>query len=201
MNFQTIKHLLLLISLILTLQYNTSASESESNKDFFSGGMAGHFGYASIENSHGEYNGPAFGLGGLVHFYVHKLIRIGTGGASTWMNYEANSINGSYMRLGYGGISTEFSMPLNKWRFSAGLFFGGGSYKNLHIISEDAAGHKIVDYIDRGTLIYSPLISIERKIGTSIKLFCLADFLMGPNLNLKGNFGGPKFLVGILFRK
>jgi hypothetical protein len=196
------KFIFKILVIVLTFIITQSLADKKTNeKDIFSGGMAGHFGYSSIKNNYGEYNGPAFGLGGLVNFYIHKNFRIGSGGASNWMNYETNGPTGSYMKLGYGGVTAELSFPIKKWRISSGLLTGGGSYKNLHIISINTQNQQIVDYIEEGTFIISPLISVERELGESIKLFCMGDFLIGSGISQNGNFGGPMFLIGILFRK
>ncbi len=163
--------------------------------------MAFHTGYSNIENSEGKFGNVAFGIGGLLHFYLLNVLRIGSGGASSWMNYNTNGPDGSYMKLGYGGITVEFSKPYKQWRLSTGILLGGGSYKNLHLISKEDDGIIRSIYIDNGTFIFSPLLSAERNINKSIKTFATMDFLIGPNISNQKHFGGPKLLIGVLFRK
>lgn len=191
-------YFILIICLSMSLYTSVNA---ESKDDFFSGGMAFHIGYSNIENQEGEFGNTAFGIGGLLHFYFLEIFRIGAGGASSWMNYNTNGPDGSYMKLGYGGITIEFSKPYHEWRFSTGVLLGGGSYKNLHIISMNENGINSSIYVDKGTFIFSPLLSTERNINESIKVFATMDFLIGPNISNKNHFGGPKLLIGVLFRK
>lgn len=195
-----IKYIQIIITASLLAGLYTPVN-AKTKDDFFSGGMAFHIGYSSIENSEDKYSGPAFGIGGLLHFYVLDFLRIGSGGASSWMNYETNGPDGSYMKLGYGGITIEFSKPIQKWRLSTGVLLGGGTYKNLHLISKDDDEIIRSKYTDKGTFIFSPLISIERNINESIKTFATLDFIVGPNISNLKHFGGPKLLLGVLFRK
>lgn len=194
MNFLKFKSIII----ILIFASNIFAKEK---RDFFAGGMAGHFGYNQIKNEYGNFSGPAFGLGGLLHVYVIPYLRIGSGGASSWMNYEHNGFEGSHMRLSYGGLTAELSIPVKEWRFSTGLFIGGGSYSNVHILSSQSEDNHRALYIDKGSFIISPLLTIERNLNKSLKLFIMADYLIGDGIGGIGHFGGPKFLIGILFRK
>lgn len=194
MNF--LKHKITFLILFIT-----SITFAGDRKDFFAGGMAGHFGYSQIKNEYGNFSGPAFGLGGMLHLYVIPFLRIGSGGASSWMNYDYNGFKGSHMRLSYGGITTELSIPVKEWRFSTGLFIGGGSYSNSHIISKQTDDNHLALYIEKGTFIISPLLCIERNLNKSLKFFIMSDYLIGKGIGETGHFGGPKFLIGILFRK
>jgi len=153
-------------------------------------------GYVSLRNGKGGIRGIMTGLGGRLHFYLGRHVRIGGAGASVQLGYADN---GSFVRCGYGGLTLEATAAVNRWRFSAGALAGGGGWHNLHV-EDHAPDNAITGILDeRATFIVSPLITVERSVTGSISLMLMADYLVGPDLGDRGHLGGPKVHVGVLF--
>jgi len=182
----------------LTLSYQANA---EKNAPFFSGGMALQSGYISLNTPGGATEGFCRGLGGRLHFYLGNYFRAGTAGAGVSLAYQSPGAAGSTFSLGYGGITLEVSIPRNKWRFSVGVFSGGGSLTHLHIVSRQE------EFIDQAilkeytTFIASPLITVEYRFRESLSFMGMGDYFLGPRFHNRKSLGGPKLHLGVLFNK
>lgn len=167
----------------------------------FGGGMAIQAGYTSLENEFGNFDGVIFGMGGRLYFYLGKLIRIGGAGAAVKLLYEDPGLKESYVRIGYGGLTAEFTWRLGDWQISPGLLIGGAGFSNLHVISK-SGGDTVDAFLDhRTTLVLSPIITLERSLTDAISLMGMIDYLWGPDLGDKQHLGGPKVHIGVLFVK
>jgi len=187
--------------ILITIISRTAFSSDVKDGRIFGGGMAVQGGYVSFENTYGEFSGAMLGLGGRLHFYLGKLFRLGGGGAAVKLSYEEPGLDGSYVRIGYGGITVELTRQFSNWQVSGGLLFGGAGFNNLHIISKanDGTANSFLD--DRSTLLLSPIVTVERSLSSSISLMAMIDYLWGPELGKKKHLGGPKVHIGVLFNK
>lgn len=173
----------------------------EENNRLFSGGMAVQAGYASLKNDVAFFDGLMAGLGGRLQFYLGEHFRLGGGGAAVKMSYTYDGYKDNYTRISYGGLTAELTTRVKMWQLSAGLLGGGGSFTNLHTVSENTEGRLTVILEKQGTLILSPIITIERDLTESIALMLMADYLWGPKLGKKQHLSTPKVHVGVLFNK
>ncbi len=200
--FKKIAKTLLLLIVFYSLTYTHPGHESSPQKPaFFGGGMAMQTGYVSIENDFGTIKSFLFGLGGRLYFNVGKALRLGGAGASVKCSYEDPGLKDSYVRIGYGGITGEASIPVKAFRFSFGLLVGGASYANLHIISKGDANTFEVVSDQRSTFVLSPIATVERSLTQSLSLMLMVDYLWGPDLGDQKHLGGPKVHMGVLFNK
>ena len=189
-----------IVTWIVLLQFHGFTLDAEGQR-IFGGGMAVQAGYTSLENEFGNFDGVIFGLGGRLHFYLGKLFRLGGAGAAVNLHYEDPGLKESYVRIGYGGITAEFTWCLGNWQISPGLLVGGASFSNLHIISE-SGGSMVNAFLDhRTTLVLSPIFTLERSLSDAISLMGMVDYLWGPDLGDKQHLGGPKVHIGVLFVK
>ncbi len=167
----------------------------------FGGGMAVQAGYVRLENRFGPFSGVMRGLGGKLHFYLGRYLRLGGGGASVSLPYEQPGLGGSYVAIGYGGVTAEATIPLKQWRISAGVLGGGALYTNMHLINRDASGEYQSLFIRSGSLLLSPILTVERSLTGAITLMGMVDYLWGPHLGDRRHLGGAKVHVGVLFNK
>jgi hypothetical protein len=194
------KALFSIVLIAVSVCYAGSISGAPEHR-LFGGGMALQAGYVRIGNEFGSPQGVVKGLGGRLHFYLGNHWRVGGGGAAVSFGYKAPGLDGSYVRLGYGGITAEATGQRGRWRYSAGVLAGGGAFDNLHLISETGGGRYEAVLDHRATMIVSPLLTLERSMTDAISLMIAADFLWGPHLGDRHHLGGPKVHFGVLFNK
>lgn len=178
-----------------------AAGSSATSHRLFGGGMAVQAGYVKIDNEFGTINGVMRGLGGRLHFYLGKHLRAGGAGAAVSLAYDKPGVSGSYVRVGYGGLTAEATGQRGRWRYSAGLLVGGASFENMHIVERTDRGRFDGYLDDRATFMISPLFTLERSMTDAISLMVMADYLWGPELGVRRHFGGPKVHLGVLFNK
>ena len=163
--------------------------------------MSVQAGYASLKNEVASFDGLMAGLGGRLQFYLGKHFRLGGGGAAVKMSYTYNGYEDNYTRISYGGLTAELTTRVKMWQLSFGLLGGGGSYSNLHTVSETSEGRLIVLLDKESTLVLSPIITVERDLTESIAFMLMADYLWGPKLGKKQHLSTPKIHLGVLFNK
>ena len=173
----------------------------DENNRLFSGGMAAQTGYASLKNEVASFDGLMTGLGGRLQFYLGEHFRLGGGGAAVKMSYTHNGYEDNFTRISYGGLTAELTTRLKKWQLSAGILGGGGSYSNMHTVSETTEGHLTVLLEIYSTVVLSPIITVERDLTESIALMLMADYLWGPKLGKNKHLSTPKIHLGVLFNK
>ena len=163
--------------------------------------MALHAGYVTLENGSDRPSGVLRGLGGRLHLYLGKHLRAGGAGAAVSLPYGQAEALGSYVRIGYGGLAAEVTFPLGKWRLSAGVLAGGGTFDNMQVIASGEHGRFDGIRDTRTTFILTPLLTVERSLTDAISVMLSADYLYGPGLGVRKQLGGPKLQLGILFNK
>jgi hypothetical protein len=184
----------------MTAHAATDSSDG-ARHERFGGGMGVQAGYVSIGTRHGELAGMMLGLGGRLHVYIGRFVRLGSGGASIAMNYESGGSEESYYAVGYGGVTAEASLPVRKWRLSAGALVGGGSIDNLHIVRAHADDSIEAVRTSSGTLIVAPMLTVERRVSRSISLMIAGDWFFGPGFGERRQLLGPKMHFGVLFNR
>lgn len=189
------------LGLFCVMAVHASESASDVRADRFGGGMAVQAGYVSVDTRHGEVSGLLFGLGGRLHFYLGRFLRIGGAGARVSMSYDAPGREGSYYSIGYGGLTLEFSGRVNRWRFSAGALAGAGGVDNLHIVRTYADDSVQAVLTGEPTFVAAPILTVEFRVSRSISLMLMGDWLFGPALGERHQFLGPRAHLGVLFSR
>ena len=144
----------LLICLMLAGEISALTSDSiEKNQVYqgFSGGMMLHTGCLFGQDSNAPTTtlgrstspqGATFGIGGALRVHLWKHLRTGFEGfVSTMPSGMTDCHNvlkdGSYVRMGCGGVLADCCWRLDKaWPYIGGVI-GGGSMKGLYIIDGD----------------------------------------------------------------
>jgi hypothetical protein len=167
----------------------------------FGGGMTGYFQYADIANGYGRMRGLAWGLGGLLHFNCTSHFRLGCMGSTYRLDYKSPGLPGSYVDMGYGGLTAECCIPTALGRFSLGAMAGGGGITSLHVLSRTPGDTVSAHYQSHGAMLASPILTYECPMTKSIALLARLEYLValhGGNVSL---FGSPGLRVGIIFNK
>ncbi len=179
----------------------TPGGPSTVQRDRFGGGMSIQVGAVSIATRHGELSGVMFGLGGRLHLYIGRFMRLGSAGASVAMNYESGGRDGCYYTVGYGGVTAEASLPLRRWRFSAGALVGAGGVDNLHIVQAHEHDSVRAVLTSATTFLAAPILTVEMRVSRSISLMLMGDWFFGPGLGERHQLLGPKVHSGVLFNR
>jgi hypothetical protein len=164
---------------------------------WFSGGMMIHLGYSMAANSYGSVDGLVAGLGGRLHFEKIPYFRFGMGGAATEVSYSGPGLEGSYMRIGYGGLIVEAWYKVSFFKVALGLLAGYGGIKNLHIVSS-SSGTQTVSYYDYNSWVFIPMVTMEFFVTKKFAVTVIFDWMMGTNIGSGFNYG-PRAHVGVLF--
>lgn len=164
--------------------------------------MAIQSAYVSLQTDAGAIESGLFGLGGLIHVYVGRYARFGGAGASLKLSYDSPAGDGSYYRIGYGGLTAELSLPVaERWRFSAGALAGMGGVDHLHIVARGVADSVEAVLDEHTTFVVAPMVSGQLLLSGAISLLIMADWLFGPGLGERHMLMGPKIYFGVVFRK
>lgn len=126
------KRFFLVTALFFGLCFNISAQE----KHLFDGGMMLHAGYLSGDIDALGYNakGMTYGIGGVLRFHIGNHLRVGGEG---YVSNLGQMGNGSYVRMGWGGIVADGCWSLGRWMPYAGLCVGGGNASTLLMFNGD----------------------------------------------------------------
>ena len=185
-----------LVLLILTIN-SVIASEHEASPSF-AGGMFYHLSWSHISTYRGDVSGISTGLGGKLAFYISPNFRIGATGFSSNLLYDrALHSPSSYITTGAGGITMEMVWNTGTFRIAPGIMFGGGSFEQLNIISEDGE-ENTVNYDQYSSFLVAPQFSVEVPMSNKISVAIMADWIYG-NSVIQGNNFGPSLRMGILF--
>jgi hypothetical protein len=184
--------------LMIALLSPVSAKE---NSPMFGGGMGVLLQYSSVPTDNGTLSGPAWGIGGRLHFYLGDHFRIGAMG-STWnLGYDSPGQKGSYYDFGYGGLTLEYGWRFYSCRLSLGGTFGGGAITNLHIIAAGSNEAINAIYDRHSTMVYSPMLTFEYSLTKQMALMVMAEYLIGNRLSSNQTFGYPALRIGFLFNR
>ena len=115
----------LLLELFLITFCITSIAQEKKGLSGFDGGMMIHTGYLKGEIAPLNYQakGMPLGIGGVIRLHLGQHIRIGSEGYVSTLHVEHN---GSYSKIGWGGILVDGYWKFNKIMPYVGLTIGGG---------------------------------------------------------------------------
>lgn len=169
-------------------------------KGIYSGGMLiVQPGIIITQNDFQQIRDLGFGLGGIMRFYITENLTAGIYGGTQKTTYNSTASSNSFISLGYGGPFFGFSKRVNRLRYTASVFAGRGSVKNLHIEAQENNLLSDAYLYKSKTWVFSPLISLDyaltERLLISFQTICLiADY----NQN---TFYSPTFQIGILFNR
>lgn len=180
----------------------TAFSYSRDKKVYngFDGGMMVHTGYlyGNIGALGMDVSGCPAGIGGVVRIRLWDHWRTGSEGYVSTLKINNN---GSYVRIGWGGVLADFYWTVNRFMPYAGLTVGGGSVTSL--IMKDAPGNNWEPvgesyFNKRGFLAVDPFIGCGFAITDRFQLNLKADWL---NAIGKDSFmpSGPRIYFGFVF--
>lgn len=122
------KRFVSIVITFLTLFFNAQVNAQSVKR--FDGGMMVHTGYLQdhVSALNYEVQGMTFGLGGALRFHIGNHLRVGGEGyVSTLKQLD----NGSYVRIGWGGLLTDAYWCFGRWQPFAGFAAGGGKVSSL----------------------------------------------------------------------
>lgn len=166
---------LLLITLMLGLHNGISAQEQQ----LFDGGMMIHTGYLNGNIEAIDYNakGMTYGIGGVLRFHISNWFRVGGEG---YVSTLTQMDNGSYVRMGWGGIVADGCWCLGRWMPYAGLCIGGGSASTLLVFNGDDGdwtSEPNAVFHNEVFMLINPYIGIEYALTDAVHLTLKADCL------------------------
>ncbi|MBI4977906.1 MAG: hypothetical protein HZC28_10500 [Spirochaetes bacterium] len=167
---------------------------------FLNGGMFYHAGYGDVRSPFGDISGLSAGLGGRLAFSVLPWLRAGGMGFASGFDYNGPGLPGSYCSIGAGGATVEAFTAFGPVVCSIGMLAGGGTIRQLHIISNQSAGVSTVSYTSTGTFIAVPFCIIEMPVTPAFSIAVMADWLFGTRI-ISGSSYGPRVHLGILFNR
>jgi hypothetical protein len=179
---------------------NASASAAPPASRF-GGGMSVYFQYADMAGDYGRLHGLAWGLGGLLHFNLTNHFRLGGMGSTYRLGYESPGLAGSYLDMGYGGLTAEFCLPVPIGRFALGIMAGGGRITNLHVLSRTPGDSVAAHYESHAAMLASPILSYEHSLTRAMSLLIRLDYPVAMHNGNATTFGSPGLRIGIVFNK
>lgn len=169
-------------------------------KDIYSGGMLIlQPGLTLTSNEHQDIRDNSFSIGGILRMYFGNCFTAGIYGGSQKTGYKTTNSENSYLDLGYGGPFLGLSQKLGKFRYTASAFVGMGTFKNLHIESQNGTELTNADWYQSATVVYSPMLSLDYALTKKLYVTAQTICLMG-KFNNK-SFYNPTFQLGILFSR
>lgn len=178
-----------------------SKAQDTTRHTRFSGGMMIHTGYLTGHYSAVDYHakGAPFGLGGAVRFHFFDHLRVGGEG---YVSKLPQLHNGSYIRLGWGGLLIDGYWQLGRWKPYAGFTVGGGSLSTLLVRSGNASDwHSETDVIlhNGAVMIIDPFVGLEFSVTKAFNLTLKADYIL--TLNNRECPAGVRFYLGFVFAR
>jgi len=182
------------ILLLLTVSLEISAQ-----RPLFDGGMMLHTGYmrGAVSALNYQPEGMTYGIGGVLRFHVGNHLRVGGEGYVSTLGLMDN---GSYVRLGYGGVLADMQWQLGRWQPYAGLTIGGGSVSTLLMFTGDDAdwtAEPDVVLHNEGFMMLNPFIGIEYALTDAVHLTLKADRLIPLTSDVVPT--GVRLYIGFIF--
>lgn len=166
-------------TIILLLLLIIAVGLKAQKKQLFDGGMMVHTGYLidNIPALDYKASGMSFGLGGVLRFHIGDHVRLGGEG---YVSTLPQKRNGSYVRMGWGGVVADFYWPIKRWAPYAGLCVGGGKTSTLLVLDgsdsdweseTNAVVHKEPFFF------VNPYLGVEFALTEAVHLTLKADHL------------------------
>lgn len=183
----------------LFLMVTVCYSQDETSSLYSGGMLILQPGFTMTANEHQDIRDVSFSIGGILRMYFCDYFTAGIYGGSQKTGYMTTNSENSYLNLGYGGPFLGLSHKAGKFRYTASAFVGMGTFRNLHIESQNGTDLTDADLYKSATVVYSPILSIDYALTKRIYVTAQTIFLMG-NFNGK-SFYNPTFQLGILFSR
>jgi hypothetical protein len=178
-----------------------SAYSQTPPKPVYSGGMLiFQPGYTLTTSNHQTLRDVSFGIGGLLRFYFLDYFTAGIFGGSQKTRYNSSNSENSYLNLGYGGPFLGFSHKSGKFRYTASLFAGKGSIKNLHIEKQNNQVLNEAYWYKYPVTVFSPILSLDYSLSQRLVLTLQTVYLTATYDGDK-KLRNPTVQVGILFNR
>lgn len=176
-----------------------------------SGGMMFHIGYAQsglfeLHNASGTYSeqvrmrGIPYGIGGAMRANFGKYLRVGMEGYASHFSYDGN---GSNCTIGWGGVLADGKIDIKRWTLFAGVVIGGGSVKNLTLLSDTPVDYYLEDnsvsYRKYAFCAVDPFVGAEYAVTRRIHLVFKVDCLLNVSNPQTDYILGPRFFIGVMF--
>ena len=189
------------IIIILILFVATASAQDSVRRVRFSGGMMLHTGYLSGDIAAVGFHaaGAPFGLGGVIRFHFLDHLRVGGEG---YVSKLSQLHNGSYIRLGWGGLLIDGYWQLERWKPYVGITVGGGSLSTLLVRNGDAKDWQSESDAllhNAAVMIIDPFVGVEFAITKSMHLTLKADYIIP--LNSRDCPTGVRFYLGFIFSR
>ncbi len=213
--------ILFIISVLFVFDVNAFAEENKdtiivNNKkklafNGYSGGMMFNIGHVqsqkySLYNPNATHaqnlqlRGFTTGLGGALRLNFGKHLRVGGEGYVSNLHYGEND---SYSKIGWGGLLVDYVLEFEKWTFFAGTLVGGGTYRNLTLLSETPIDYRIEEnstsFRKYSFLALDPFVGIEYALTDRVHLISKFDYMINIS-NRQSDFAeGTRFFIGFMF--
>ena len=175
----------------------------------FSGGMMFNFGYGfsgkyqlfdDNGNSLGTFKrtGVREGMGGALKVGFGKHLRVGVEGFVSTMNHSGN---GSYARLGGGGVLMDSKWDIDRWTLFVGGSFGGVTARHLDIVNDQHDEYQVTrsSFRKYSFLSLDPFLGFEFAMTRKVHLLFQMDYLFNLTTPRPDAVQGPRFFVGFMF--
>ena len=182
----------------------------------FSGGMMLHTGYllginpnAPIDVSGRSYSpqGTIFGIGGSLRVHLWQHLRTGFEGfvstmPSNLMDNKDLLKDGSFVRIGCGGILADAYWRMGKaWPY-VGATIGGGAMRSLYMIDGDESSWKKQNdtYFHKESFFYvTPYVGCDYCLTPRVHLTFRFDWMLAVHRNTLVLPTGPRIYFGFMF--
>ena len=210
-----LQYIIFLLCLLLTNSVFAGESQSKVYQGF-SGGMMGHASYLFGVNPEAPMTsegvlcspqGGSFGLGGALRVHLWKHLRVGGEGFVSTMNSGATNMKhilqeGSYIRIGWGGLIVDACWRKEKvWPYIGGSI-GGGAMRSLYVLkgNQDDWVAEEAAWLHKTSFFYvNPYVGVDWCMTQKVHMTFRADWLLALN---NGNLvmpTGPRLLIGFMF--
>ena len=182
----------------------------------FSGGMMLHAGYMFGKDNNAPVagngrlcspQGATLGIGGSMYVHLFKHLRIGAEGfVSTMYNNATDMRNvlgkGSYLSMGYGGLSADACWRTEKlWPYIGGTI-GGGVLKGLYIVdgNQDDWQPETNSTFHKHSFFYiAPYAGFNYCMTKRVHLTLRLDWMLAVHKRSLQMPTGPRLYVGFMF--
>lgn len=205
-----------LLNACLMLAQESGEPEKKKVYQGFSGGMMLHTGYMFGRDGHAPHTadgrscspqGAVFGIGGAVQVYLWQHLRTGVEGfvssMPSWAT-DCNDVlrNGSYVRMGYGGVLADCCWRLDKvWPYIGGTI-GGGAMKGLYILEGDQYSwtQDANSTFHKQSFFYvTPYVGCDYCLTDKVHLSFRLDWMLAFHKSELCMPTGPRLFIGFMF--
>lgn len=142
--------------------------------------------------------GAPMGIGGLVRLHLGEHWRVGTEG---YVSTLRQLHNGSYVKMGWGGLLGDFYWTFGRFMPFAGLTVGGGGQTNLFMLETppDDWTPSTETYSNTGAfMVIDPFVGCDFVVSQTFHLSLKADWLNAISSKVETP-SGPRIYLGFIF--